>query len=107
MFFKSFILGAGLQNVDKIKFLTNLYIHVLNFGGAMFFVQVDTISTGKIPQNTQQCLVFSLGVFPVQTTSFIILSQHRGIQAIFSLFKYIYIYIYIYIFILNIYFLWH
>ena len=94
MFFKSFILVAGPQNVNKIKFVTNLYIHVLNFGGARFFVQVDTISTGKIPQNTKPCLVFSLGVFPVRITSFIILSQHKGIQAIFSLFQYIYIYIY-------------
>ena len=45
----------------------------------------DAISTGKIPGNTWLRLVFLLGIFPVEMTSFMFLSQHRNTQAIFYL----------------------
>ena len=35
------------------------------------------ISTGKIPENTQVRFEFSLGIFPIETTSIEFLSQHR------------------------------
>ena len=43
----------------------------------------DPISTKKIPGNTRLSLVFSLGIFPIEMTSFMFLSQHRYTQAIF------------------------
>ena len=45
----------------------------------------DAISTRKIPKNTRLCLMFSLGIFLVEMTSFVFLSQHRDTQAIFYL----------------------
>ena len=55
----------------------------------------DTISTRKIPENTQLRLLFSPGIFLVEMTSFLFLSQHRDTQAIFYLLNTnIYIYIY-------------
>ena len=48
---------------------------------------IDAISTGKIPENTRLRLVFSLGIFVVEMTSFVFLSQHRDTQAIFYLLK--------------------
>ena len=37
----------------------------------------DTISTGKIPENSQLCLMFSLDIFLVEMMSFMFLSQHK------------------------------
>ena len=42
----------------------------------------DAISTGKIPENIWLCLVFSLGIFPVEVTSFMFLSQPWDTQEI-------------------------
>ena len=52
----------------------------------------DAISTRKIPENTRPCLVFPLGISPVEMTSSIhvsitAISQHRDTQAIFYMFK--------------------
>ena len=45
----------------------------------------DAISTRKIPKNTRLRLVFLLGIFLVEMSSFMFLSQHRDGQAIFYL----------------------
>ena len=45
----------------------------------------DVILTRKIPENTQLHLVFLLGIFLVEITSFMFLSQHRDTQAILCL----------------------
>ena len=45
----------------------------------------DAISTRKIPEYTRLRLMFSLGIFLVEITSFMFLSQHRDTQAIFYL----------------------
>ena len=45
----------------------------------------NAISTGKIPENTQQRLVFSLGIFPFEMTSSMFLSQRRHTQAIYTI----------------------
>ena len=45
----------------------------------------DAISTGKIQENTRLYLVFSPGIFPVEMTSFMFLSQHGDTQVIFYL----------------------
>ena len=45
----------------------------------------DAISTGKMPENTRLHLVFSIGIFPVEMTSLIFLSQRRDTQMIFYL----------------------
>ena len=45
----------------------------------------EAISIEKIPENTRLRLGFSLGIFPVQMTSFMFLSHHRHTQAIFYL----------------------
>ena len=68
----------------------------------------DAISTGEISGNTGLRLLFPLGIFLVEMTSLMFLSEHRDTQAIFYLlnvyihiyiYTYIYTYIYIYIYI--------
>ena len=45
----------------------------------------DTVSTGRIPENSRLRLVFSLGIFLVEMTSFMFLPKYREIKAIFYL----------------------